>query len=67
MFPNFNIEKLTTQEKIAVMEQLWESLSQSESEVVPAWHLDILAERADRTDFISLEQAQKNLEANFKR
>lgn len=65
MTPDINIKHLTTPQKIAIMEQLWDSLSQTENDAVPEWHLKVLEERDQSTDYVSLEQVKKNLAANF--
>lgn len=40
------LDKMTTAEKLATMEELWEDLSHSqESMPSPAWHGTVLAER----------------------
>lgn len=39
------IEKLNIQEKLQMMESLWDSLCASPAIAPPAWHGDILADR----------------------
>ncbi len=54
-------------EKLQAMEQLWEDLSRSESEIEsPSWHADVLRQReenlrAGRDEFIPLETAKRML------
>jgi putative addiction module component (TIGR02574 family) len=41
-----DLEKMTTVEKLRLMEDLWQDLAASETEInSPAWHGDVLAER----------------------
>jgi hypothetical protein len=43
------IQKLPRQEKLRLMEALWEDLSRDEAEIEsPAWHADALRETAER-------------------
>lgn len=43
------LDKMTTEDKLAVMEQLWEDLCRNpESIPLPSWHEDILSARAKR-------------------
>ena len=56
------IKKMSRIERLQIMEALWNSLIDEESEVEsPEWHLDILAERkrkieTGKAEFISLEE-----------
>ena len=44
------LDKMTTAEKLCVMEELWADLTQNENEFEsPAWHLTVLQER-ERSD-----------------
>ncbi len=46
-----DIAKLPIAEKLLLMERLWDALRvQADSSVVPAWHMDVLAERMRRLD-----------------
>jgi len=43
------IEKMSRDEKLRAMEELWESLSQDESDYEsPRWHEDVVPETAER-------------------
>lgn len=59
------LEKMTVDEKIQVMETIWDDLCQkAESLSSPEWHRQVLQERETgieegRADFISLEKAKK--------
>lgn len=60
------IKKMSTVERLQVMEALWESLLEEESRIVsPAWHEDVLEERKRKlkrgeAEFISLEELKNN-------
>ena len=60
------IEKMSTKERLQIMEALWDSLLKKESEIEsPEWHRDILEERKKKiangeTDFISLEELRES-------
>lgn len=44
------------------MEQIWSSLNNENiKELTPNWHLDILKDRENKTDFIDIEEAKKSL------
>ncbi|MFQ5924090.1 MAG: addiction module protein [Anaerolineales bacterium] len=46
MAVNLPLKEMTLQEKLAVMESIWEDLSRApEATESPAWHKDILDER----------------------
>ncbi len=61
------IEQMSTAEKIALMERLWDDLSRRPEELTsPEWHGQVLAERMaavreGRTDFVSWNDAKKRL------
>jgi putative addiction module component (TIGR02574 family) len=69
MSKDLSVESLSTPEKLALMERLWESLSQRPPDVPsPAWHGAVLAERIaavreGRTSFVDWEDAKKRLRA----
>jgi putative addiction module component (TIGR02574 family) len=69
MSTDLSVESLSTPEKLALMERLWESLSQRPPDVPsPAWHGSVLAERIaavreGRTSFVDWEDAKKRLQA----
>ena len=57
-----NIENMNIEEKFLVMEQIWSSLNNENiKELTPNWHLDILKDRENNTDFIDIEESRKSL------
>ena len=60
------IKKMSTVERLQVMEALWNSLLEEESKIVsPEWHGNILEVRkrkmeSGEAEFISLEELKKN-------
>jgi hypothetical protein len=57
-----NIENMNIEEKFLVMEQIWSSLNNENiKELTPNWHLDILEDRENKTDFIDIEESKKSL------
>ena len=56
------IKKMSTMERLQVMEALWDSFMEEESKIEsPEWHRDILEERKrkiknGKAEFISLEE-----------
>jgi len=69
MRADVSVDSLSTPERLALMERLWESLSQRPADVPsPAWHGAVLADRIaavreGRTTFIDWEDAKKRLQA----
>jgi hypothetical protein len=61
------LDKMTINEKLQVMEKLWDDLSRNPDDVpVPAWHLDILRERQQElvdgtAKLIPWEEAKRTL------
>ena len=58
------IAKMTVEERVALMEELWASFDRDELEYpVPAWHEEVLAKRAqkDESHFIPFEEVKLNL------
>ena len=61
------IEKMTLEQKLEVMELLWKSISEKAEEVpTPAWHEEIVAERLSKIDkgegnFLSIDEARQRL------
>ena len=46
---NFPLKEMTLQEKLAVMESIWEDLARAPEAIEsPVWHKDILDERRQR-------------------
>ncbi len=68
MDQNIQIENLTTAEKLALMERLWDDLSRRPDDIPsPGWHGDILKQRMDavhegRTSFVDFDAAKKRLQ-----
>jgi hypothetical protein len=51
MYPALPLSEMTTADKLAVMELLWEDLSRTaENASSPAWHAEVLAERERRIE-----------------
>ena len=71
MAPTLDFEKMTTAEKLRLMEDLWQNLSTEDSAVdSPSWHGDVLAERdrllaSGEEQFIDWEVAKKHLRAEL--
>jgi len=68
---DISVDALNTSEKLALMERLWESLSQRPADVPsPEWHGAVLAERRaalrdGRSKFIAWEEARERLRARL--
>jgi putative addiction module component (TIGR02574 family) len=66
---DISVAALNTNEKLALMERLWEALSQRPADVPsPKWHGDVLAERIaavrdGRSKFIDWDEAKERLRA----
>ena len=62
-----NIENMNIEEKLLVMEKIWSSLNNENiKELTPNWHLNILKDRENKTDFIDIEEAKKISKKYFK-
>lgn len=62
-----NVETMNIQEKFLAMEELWDSLSrQNPKELTPKWHLDILQERENKTNFIDMKKSKEALRTLLK-
>ncbi len=62
------ISKMSVEERVALMEELWASFDRDDLEYpVPAWHGKVLEERANSKDedFISLAEVKKSLQAEL--
>ncbi|AHF93918.1 putative addiction module component, TIGR02574 family [Opitutaceae bacterium TAV1] len=63
------ISELTTEEKLSLMEELWQDISRDPANVPsPEWHRELLARREQdlaegRDSFLSWEDAKKQLRA----
>jgi putative addiction module component (TIGR02574 family) len=61
------LEKMSREEKLRIMEELWADLSRNEAQFEsPAWHGEVLRERAEavkagKETFIDWEEAKKQL------
>ena len=66
------IDKLSLEEKILLMERLWEDLSRRPSDIPsPDWHGELLAERQaavreGRTSFVEWKSAKQRLRDRLK-
>ena len=66
-----DLGKMTTSDKLRLMEDLWQNLAAEDSAVTsPAWHGDVLAERdrliaSGEEQFIAWEVAKKQLRAEL--
>ncbi len=60
------LDKMTVAEKLQAMEDLWADLSRDETFESPAWHQDVLRERAGQNDFMDWETAKAQLRARLK-
>jgi hypothetical protein len=67
MIPALPLNEMTTAEKLAVMELLWDDLSRTPEEIPsPAWHAEVLAEREKlvregKTHFSDLAEVEQRL------
>ncbi|MEO8494300.1 MAG: addiction module protein [Planctomycetota bacterium] len=67
-----SLETMTVQEKLVLMERLWDDLSRRPEAVPsPAWHGDVLAERIaavreGRTNFVDWDEAKQRLRDRLK-
>jgi hypothetical protein len=65
---SIDLQKMTTPDKLRLMEALWQNLSAGDSEVTsPAWHEEVLAERdrliiSGEETFMDWEIAKKQLQ-----
>ena len=61
------LEKMTTKEKLQVMEELWSDLSYNQNQIpVPQWHKDILDKREmlikeGQATFVDLKTSKKRI------
>ena len=67
MSATIDLQEMTTADKLRLMEELWQDLSATASEVLsPEWHGEVLAERerlieSGEETFIDWETAKKQL------
>ena len=60
------IANMSVEERVRLMEEIWASFDRNDEEYpVPAWHEDILKERANSAyeDFVPFDEAKKRLRA----
>ena len=61
------LEEMTTQEKLRVIEDVWDNLCHSSTEIPsPSWHGDVLHEREEMVQkgtakFLDLDEAKRRL------
>lgn len=66
------LDKMTIEEKIRIMEAIWDDLSKRAENIhSPSWHEEILTERESRIEkenekFIEWERAKKQIQNNIK-
>lgn len=71
MATTLDLDRMSTAEKLRLMEDLWQNLSSDENSVPsPAWHGDVLAERqrliaSGEESYIDWEVAKKQLRAEL--
>jgi len=61
---NNEISQMSVEERVALMEALWESFDRDRLEYpTPAWHEEVLKQRAQKDDshFIPLEKVKEHL------
>ncbi len=66
MATEFQIEQMSLEEKLRMMEALWDDLCRHEAVPVPQWHKDILDERRrlideGKAEFIDWETAKRQI------
>ena len=66
-----DIEGMTLEQKLGLMEALWEDLSKTQGLEPPAWHADVLAAREaavgnDQADFESWNDAKARIERDIR-
>ncbi len=67
------LDKMTVEEKLRLIEQIWEDLRKNEEQsAVPDWHLAILRERGDmvaggKAEFVDLDTFKKLVDAEIAR
>ena len=67
MQPTLPLDRMTREDKLRAMEELWEDLSRDEAQFEsPAWHGDVLRDRAEAVNsgkekFMDWETAKQEL------
>jgi hypothetical protein len=70
MLPVLPLDQMTVEEKLQLMDILWDDLSQNAGDIPPpAWHGEVLAARQRKIDegkakFLPLDEVHKNLMEN---
>jgi hypothetical protein len=71
MTTTLDLKRMTTAEKLRLMEELWQNLSAEDQHLEsPAWHGDVLAERerliqSGEEKYVDWEVAKKQLRAEL--
>jgi putative addiction module component (TIGR02574 family) len=71
VLPVLPLGQMTVEEKLQLMEILWDDLSQNAADVPsPAWHGEVLADREraikeGRTQFLPFDEFQKRIRENI--
>ena len=60
------LDEMTIAEKLQAMEALWADLSRNEQMDSPAWHEEVLRQRAGEGNFVEWEAAKQQLRARLK-
>jgi hypothetical protein len=72
MFPALPLNEMTTADKLAMMELLWDDLSKTADNIpTPAWHGQVLVERQREIDegkgeFLSLDEFRQSIEKEIR-
>jgi hypothetical protein len=73
MYPALPLNEMTTADKLAVMELLWDDLSRTAEDIpTPAWHGEVLADRQREIDegkgkFLPLEEFRQDIDREIRR
>jgi len=66
MATEFQIDQMTVEEKLRMMEALWDDLCRHDAVPIPQWHKDILDERRrlideGKAEFVDWETAKRQI------
>lgn len=67
------LDKMTVEEKLRLMEEIWTDLSRNPDDIpIPEWHLEILREREQlvkegKAKYLDLDDAMKEVSADIER
>ena len=70
--PSLDLDKLTRDEKLELIEKLWDSLEESADDLpIPDWHRQLLTQRLDEMDRegptgVPWEQVLQEIQSRFK-